>query len=73
MNMKSKIRKYVHRCKNLSRVDEFAHVESLIFRFEHMRHLRMSRRTRWSSQNLQKMSNFVSRVHETRKAKKEAI
>ena len=73
MNMKSKIKKYVHKCQNLSRVDEFAYLENSIFKFEHMRHLRMSRGTRWSSKNLKKMPNFVSRVHETRKAKKEVI
>ena len=73
MNIKSKIKKYVHKCQNLSRVHEFAYLGNSIFRFEHMRHLRMSRGIRWSSQNLQKMPNFVSRVHETRKAKKEAI
>ena len=61
--MKSKIKKYVHKCQNLSRVDEFAYLENSIFKFEHMRHLRMSRGTRWSSQNLQKMPNFVSHVH----------
>ena len=63
MNMKSKIKKYVHKCQNLSRVHEFACLGNSIFRFEHMRHLRMSRGTRWSSQILQKMFNFVSRVH----------
>ena len=63
MKMKSKFKKYVHKCQILSRVDDFAYLERSIFRFEHMRHLRMSRETRWSSQNLQKMPNFVSRVH----------
>ena len=61
--MKSKIKKCVHKCQKLSRVDEFAYLGGFIFRFEHMRHLRMSRGTRWSSQNLQKMPNFVSCVH----------
>ena len=63
MNMKSKIKKYVHKCLNLSRVDDFAQLESLFFTFEQMGHLKMARTTRWSSQILQKMSNFVSRVH----------
>ena len=61
--MKSKIKKYVHKCQNLSRVHDFACLGNSIFRFEHRRHLRMSRGTRWSSQNLQKIPNFVSRVH----------
>ena len=61
--MKSKIKKYVHKCLNLSRVDDFAHLESLIFRIEHIGHLRMTSGTRWPSQNLQKMSKIVSRVH----------
>ena len=76
--MKSKIKKYVHKCLNLSRVDKFAHLESLVFKFEHMGHLKIARGTRWSSQILQKVPRIVSvstlsRVHETRKAKKEAI
>ena len=73
MNIKSKIKKYVHKCLNLSRVNEFAHLESLIFIFEHMGHLKIARGTRWSSQILQKVPRIVSRVHETRKAKKEVI
>ena len=73
MNIKSKIEKYVHKSQNLSCVHKFAYPNNSNLRFEHMEHLRMSRRTRWSSQILQKMSNFVSRVHETRKAKKEVI
>ena len=63
MNIKSKVQKYVHKSQNLSRVHDFAYPDTPKFRFEHMRHLRMSRGTRWSSQNLQKMPNFVSRVH----------
>ena len=63
MNIKSKIEKYVHKSKNLSRVHKFAYPDNSNFRLEHMEHLRMSRRTRWSSQILQKMSNFVNRVH----------
>ena len=63
MNIKSKVEKYVHKSQNLNRVHKFAYPDNSNFRFEHMEHLRMSRRTRWSSQNLQKMSNFVSRVH----------
>ena len=70
MNIKSKIEKYVHKSQNLSRVHNLAYPDNSNFRFEHMEHLRMSRRTRWLSQILQKMSNFVNRVHETRKAKK---
>ena len=61
--MKSKVKKYVHRCKILSRVDEFAHIESLISRFEYMGHLKMARGTRWSSQILQEVPRIVSRVH----------
>ena len=73
MNIKSKIEKYVHKSQNLSRDHKFAYPDNSNFRFKHMEHLRMSKRTRWSSQILQKMSNFVSRVHKTRKAKKEGI
>ena len=61
--MKSKIKKYVHKCLNLSRVDDFAQLESLFFTFEQMGHLKMARTTRWSSQILQKSAKNVSRVH----------
>ena len=73
MNMKSKIKKYVHKCQNLSCVHEFAYLGNSIFRFEHMRHLRMSRGTRWSSQIWQNSAKNVSRVQETWNAKKEAF
>ena len=43
MNIKSKIEKYVHKAKNLSRVHEFAYPGNFKFIFEHMDDLGMNR------------------------------